>query len=188
MRDSLRLPLSYSDQELNGILSQSDTAVGKPGLRLGRILNNIITNSLKQNRPVYFASTVGAGVTADWREHLVREGMSTRVVRTKTGDSIDVQRTLENAGTWRMATAGRKVEWPACMSPILRQTSWLNLYYISAYLDLARRFQSQGDLSKVDDWCRRSYALIEHLEDPQRAAQIVKAWLSLNPNSERRRN
>jgi tetratricopeptide (TPR) repeat protein len=183
IRDSLRLPLSFSDQELQEILSQPDFAGGKPGVRFARIRDNIIANAHKQNRPVYFASTVDAGLMGDWKGHLVREGIFSHVVPARTDDSIDVPKVLENVESWRVATAGRKVDWPACMAPNLRQISWLNLHYISVYLDLARHFQSQGDTAQVDEWCRRSYGLIEHLEDPQRAGHVVRAWLDLNPSS-----
>jgi len=188
MRDSLRLPNSFSDQELTEIMSQPDTAGGKSGVRFARIRDNVITNAQKQNRPVCFAATVSPEIIGDWKERLVKEGIFARVVPARTGDSIDVPRVLENVGHWRMATAGRKVDWPACMAPTVRQISWHNLYYISVYLDLARYFQKQGDLSKVDEWCRRAYGLIEHLDEPQRAGQLVRMWLTMNPNSAEARN
>jgi hypothetical protein len=183
MRDSLRLPLSLSNQELGEMLVQHDAARGTPEMRLAPILDNIITNALKQNRPVCFAATVSPGIMGDWKDHLVKEGMFMRVVPASTGDSIDVPRVLENVGAWRMATAGQKVEWPDCMSPLLRQTSGLNLFYIPVYLDLAQYFQRRGDPAKVDDWCRGAYGLIERWDDPLRVGQLVRMWLAMNPNS-----
>ena len=183
MRDLLRLPLSLSNAELDEIWSRPDSVAEKPESRYARTLDNVIMNAQEQNRPVYFASTVDRGLMGEWKEHLVKEGMSMRVVPAKTGDSVDIQRVLENVRSWRMGTAGQKVNWTACMAPTVRQTSWHSLHYIMVYLDLARYFQQQGEPAKVDEWCRRAYGLIEHLDDPPRAGQLVKAWLDMNPNS-----
>ena len=183
LRDSHRLPLSLSNHQLDELWSQPDSVAGKPDARYARMLEDVVTNALEQNRPVYFAATVDRGLMADWQEHLVREGIYSRVVPGTTADSVDVARLLANAGSWSLATAGREADWPACMSPTVRETWGLNIPYAAAFLDLARHYQGQGDLAQVDDCCRRAFGLIEHLKDPLWAGRLVKAWLDLHPDS-----
>ena len=171
MRDTLKLPLTLTDQELAGKPKWSD------------VLDNIITNAQKQNRPVYFAATFDPDMMGKWKDYTISEGLASRVDTVKHPDSTDVARVLENEASWRLTTAGQKVDWPACMSPMVRHIDQLNINYMAVYMDLAQYFQKQGDTVKVEEMCRRTYGLIEHLDDPMRTAQIVKMWLSLNPNS-----
>jgi hypothetical protein len=183
MRDSLSLPISFSDSELDQILSQPDSAAGHTPVRFARIRDNVIANALKQNRPVYFAATVNAPSMGDWQYHLIGEGLVWRVVSAKTDDTTDAPRMLANVKSWRMAAAEQEVDWPANMSPMLRNITELKTNYMVVYMALAKYYYAQSDTAGVDQMCRSAYGLTGHLSNPVLAGRIVKIWLNLNPNS-----
>jgi tetratricopeptide (TPR) repeat protein len=171
-RDSLKLPLTLSDADL----------AGKPAWK--QVRDDIIGTALKQNRPVYFATTFAPDAMGDWKDHVVGEGMTLRIVPFKT-DSTDFVRTIENVKAWRLANTNQKAVWLANMSPMTRHINELKVNYIKVYLDLANHYQVLGNAAKVEEMCQQAYDLVVPLDNPQWTTAVIANWTSLNPNSPR---
>lgn len=184
MRDSLRLPVSFSDPELNELRAVRDSATGRAARPCDRLVSDVIANARKQNRPVYFATITSPEAMGDWKDYSVKEGLVRRVVATRAADSSDVPRMIENTERrYRLTAAGQRIEWKANMSPLTRNIPWLVLNYAAIYMDMANYFKGQGDMARVDETCRRAYELVKHTDGAQWTSRVVSIWLNLNPSS-----
>ena len=184
MRDSLRLPVSFSDPELNGLRSVRDSAAGRTTYPCDRLVSDIVANARKQNRPVYFATITSAEAMGDWKDYTVKEGLVRRVIAVKAADSSDVPRMIENTeGRYRLTAAGQPTDWRANMSPLTRGIPWLVLNYAAIYMDIANYYRGRSDMAKVDEACRQAYELVEQTNDAQWTSKAASLWLNLNPSS-----
>jgi tetratricopeptide (TPR) repeat protein len=182
MRDSLKVPISYSDSALNTIESRYDTIQHKVILMRDFVIANIIENARKQNLPVYFSTTVARENMADFQDNLVLDGVVYRVVGVKTKDSTDIDKVIKNVTEkYRLDNIGQKEVWPSNLSPITRNVSGLGINYLVCYNLMAEHYKKQEQSIKALDCYRRMFQITEAIGNKDIMKTVIDKWLEFNP-------
>jgi hypothetical protein len=180
LRDSLGLPVSFTNAELDALVPKAET-VGKtispPAPPAQQIVENVIANAAKAHRPVYLAVTLGPEAIP-YAKKLVLEGLVNRVAEGERPAPIDYDRIAENmTKKYRLGWPKASQPWPANMSPLARIIEPLAQNYGFLYALMAANYGTQKDQAKTDGaianavtWMRRSGAITS-------ATDYVDAWL-----------
>jgi tetratricopeptide (TPR) repeat protein len=182
-RDSMNVPISWDEAKFAAFQPRYDSALRRPLLQSDLLVADIIANAPARNRPVYFATTVVPAVWQQYRSRLVLEGLVWRVAGSgEPGDSLDLDRTVKNLGQFQLDALGKPQPWPANLSPLTRNVSWLNINYMALYGQLAERFERRGDKEQALDYCRRMYRLADATGNKDWKKMAVQYWLRIRPD------
>jgi len=181
MRDSLSLPVSFSDEEI-AALAPKPGPDGKSVLPSQQVVENIIANAPKSGRPVYFAVTVGKDMTGPYADRLVLEGLVNRVAEGKRSAAVDLDRLTQNlTKNYHLDWPAELPPWPQNMSPLTRMVAPLALNYAAAFVQMAslddslgRKDEAAAAWSEAVDWIVRGGSAAV-------ARDYVNAWLARDP-------
>ena len=183
MRDSLGLPISFTDDELLALAPKEGPAGTDMELPSQQVAENVIANAAEAKRPVYFAVTVSKKMTEPYVDRLVLEGLVNRVVENKPAATVDIERINENlTKNYRLEWPKTLPPWPANMSPITRKVAPLAVNYANIYVQLASAYDSLG--RKDEAAAAWSEAVTWMLRDERKdaAAGVVEEWLRRSPD------
>jgi tetratricopeptide (TPR) repeat protein len=161
-RDSLKVPISFTNQEIDSIRPMQDKATGKLILPAYVLMGNIIANARKQGIPVYFAVTLAPDNQGMFKDNLILEGLVWRVANAVTKDSVDINKVIDNlTNKFRLNNATLRQDWPANLSPLTRDISWLVINYAACYNIMSQHYLSQGKKTEAVDCLKKSIPLFE---------------------------
>lgn len=181
-RDSLKLPISYTDSALKTIESRYDTIQHKVILMRDSVIANIVENAHKQNLPVYFSTTVSRDNFAGFGDNLVLEGLVNRIIEEKTKDSSDIDKMIKNVTeTYQFDHLGQKEVWASNLSPITRNVSGLGVNYLACYNLMAEFYKKQLENVKALDCYRQMAQIAEAMDDKNVIKTVIDKWLKFNP-------
>jgi tetratricopeptide (TPR) repeat protein len=152
------VPISYSDAEIDSITASQHKRGTKYVTASTILTENIITNSLRANRPVYFMSTVAQENRAGCDDSLISEGLVYRVANHKVRkDSMNLPRAVDNMlNKCRLANVNAETNWPANWSPVTRDLSGMRGNYAIAFLEIARQCERVHDTADGLRACERA--------------------------------
>ncbi len=180
LRDSLKVPISYSDSE--------SIKLDYPEPLFTQVLTNIIENAHKMGHPVYFAALDSARM-GEYQNNLVKEGLVWRVVDVKTMDSIDIDKVIKNmVEKYRLDNIGRKEVWSANFSPIIREYLSLGINYLASYNMMAEHYKKIKENDKAIDCYRRMIKIAELIDGKDFIKMFLDKWLELKPDDEEAKN
>jgi tetratricopeptide (TPR) repeat protein len=182
MRDSLKVPISYTDSALKTIESRYDTIQHKVILMRDFIIANIIENGRKQNLPVYFSTTCARENMAGFQDNLVTDGIVYRVIGEKAKDSTDIDKVIKKVTeTYQFDYLGQKEVWASNLSPITRNVSGLGVNYLACYNLMAEYYKKQLENVKALDCYRRMAQIAEAMDNKNIIKNVIDEWLKFNP-------
>jgi hypothetical protein len=186
MRDSLGLPISLTDEEIDALAPKAETAGASisPLLSPGQqIIRNVMNNAAKTHRPVYLAVTLGP-TAIPFLDRLVLEGLVSRVAEGERAAPVDYDRIAENmTKKYRLGWPKTLPPWPANMSPLNRKITALAQNYGFLYAQLAYHYDSQGDKAKTDNAISEAVAWMLRADMAPTAFNYVDSWLSRDSGS-----
>jgi tetratricopeptide (TPR) repeat protein len=181
-RDSLNVPISYTDSALKTIESRYDTVQHKVILMRDALIANIVQNGRKQNLPVYFSTTVARENLAGLENNLVLEGIVYRVIEATAKDSSDIDKIIKNVNeTYKFDHLGQKEVWTSNLSPITRNVTGLGMNYLACYNLLAEYYKKQLENVKALDCYRRMAQIAEAMDNKNVIKTVIDKWLEFNP-------
>jgi hypothetical protein len=181
-RDSLKLPISYTDSALKTIESRYDTIQHKVILMRDLVIANIVENASKQNLPVYFSTTISRDNFAGFDDKLVLEGLVNRIIEEKTKDSSDINKVIKNVTeTYKFDHVGQKEVWASNLSPITRNVAGLGMNYLACYNLMAEFYKKQLENVKALDCYRRMAQIAEAMDNKNVIKTVIDKWLEFNP-------
>ncbi|OYD16343.1 hypothetical protein CH330_03180 [candidate division WOR-3 bacterium JGI_Cruoil_03_51_56] len=181
-RDSLKVPISYSDSELKAMKPEFDSTRGKLVLPSDHLVANIIQNARKKKQPVYFATTVAQNRLSSYKDNLILAGLAWEVTNTKTRDSVNIDKVIQNmTEKYRLDTTGLKQTWPANISPLTRNVSGLAVNYLGLYDLMANYYKGQNKKDKAIDCYRKMVQITVPLGRNDLTETILDRWLKLKP-------
>jgi tetratricopeptide (TPR) repeat protein len=161
-RDSLKVPISFTNKEIESIRPAKDKTTGKIILPAHVLIANIIANARKQGIPVYFAVTLAPDNQGIFKDNLILEGLVWRVTNAVTKDSIDIDKVIDNmTNKFRLSNATLKEEWSANLSPLTRNISGLVINYAACYNAMTQYYLNQGKKSEAVDYLKKSLPFFE---------------------------
>lgn len=182
MRDSLKVPISYTDSTLKTIESRYDTIQHKVILMRDFVIANIIENGRQQNIPVYFSTTVARENMAGFKDNLVLEGIVYRIIGVKAKDSSDIDRVINNVTEkYRFDHIGQKEVWISNLSPITRNVAGLGVNYLAFYNLMAEFYKKQLENVKALNCYRRMAQIAEATDNKNIIKSVIDKWLEFNP-------
>jgi hypothetical protein len=184
MRDSLGIPLSFTDAEITALAPRTGPDGKAVVIPAEQVIENIIASAAKAHRPVYFAVTVSQNMTAPYADRLVLEGLVNRVAEGRRPAAADLDRITENlTKKYRLDWPDKLPAWPQNMSPLTREYAPMAMSYTPLYAQLASGYESKGSKAEADDantlavtWMKRGGRI-----DAARA--YVDAWLARAPEN-----
>jgi tetratricopeptide (TPR) repeat protein len=181
-RDSLKVPISLTDEELAGLAAQE----GKNGRVVtpsDRLVADIIEHAPAAGRPVYFAATVYQDRLDPYQNRLVLEGFVYRVADSSVSTPVDFDRLISNVEQkYRMDVPGAVEPWLENLSPITRHLTPLAYNHVHINSLLADHFATTGDRERARRSLHEMYHSSEHagLVDGMKAA--LEKWLKMYPD------
>jgi len=181
MRDSLGLPVSFTDEEIDALAPKAET-VGtsiSPQLSPGQqVIRNVMNNAAKTHRPVYLAVTLGP-VAIPFGDRLVLEGLVSRVAEGERAAPVDYNRIAENVTKkYRLGWPKALPPWPANMSPLNRNIKALAQNYGFLYAQMAYYYDTQRDEAKTDDAISKAVTWMLRADMAPTAFSYIETWLS----------
>ena len=178
MRDSLGLPVSLSDSEIDALAPKAETAgqsMSPPASPGQQVVENVIANA---HRPVYLAVTVGPAAIP-FANRLVLEGLVNRVAEGERASPMDYDRIAENmTKKYRLGWPKTPPPWPANMSPLARMIEPLAQNYGFLYVELAVYYDMQGSKAKTDDAVSNAVTWMLRFGSTAPGTEYVDAWLA----------
>ncbi len=185
MRDSMKVPISFNDSVLGTISVKYDSATGKVSLPHEVIIANIVENAYKQNRPVYFSTTVSRDNIGKFEDNLILEGLVNRIIDIKTKDSIDIDKVIQNmTEKYRLDNIGQKEVWVTNLSPITRNVAGLGINYLACYNVMAEHFEKRKEEDKAVDCYRKMIQMADTINRQDLIKRLLDNWLKLKPDDE----
>lgn len=183
MRDSLGLPVSFTDDELMALAPETDANGKGTLLPSQQVVENVLANAAEAKRPVYFAVTVSTTMSAPYVDRLVLEGLVNRVTDGKRTVAVDVDRIAENLKkNYRLDWPKTLPPWPANMSPITRRIAPLAVNYANIYVQLATAYDSLGRKTEAAAAWPEAVTWLLRDERQDEAAAVVEEWLRRSPD------
>lgn len=183
MRDSMKVPISYNDSVLETIQARYDSAAKKIILPQEVLIKNIIENARKQNRPVYFSTTVARENIGTYQDYLVLEGLAWKVINVKTRDSTDIDKVITNMNEkYRLDNIEQKEIWLSNLSPITRNVKGLGINYVACYSVMADYYQKQKENDKAVSCYRNMAKIAPPIGREDMMQMILDKWLELKPD------
>jgi len=145
MRDSLKVPISFTDDEIIKMKPVKDRK-GFWVYPADNLIANIVENARKFKRPVYFTVTVDRNRIPYYTNFFITEGLLMRVAMNKTQDSIDVSKVIQNLNkNYRLKNISKKDVWISNLSPMTRAYQHLSVNYVAIANQLAQYYEKTGD-------------------------------------------
>ena len=186
MKDSLLLPVSFSDQTLQGLLPKPIEGTDSVQLVSQQVVADVIANAPDAGRPVYFAATVSGSMTAPYEDRLVLEGLVERVADGKPSAPIDVERIQENlTKNYRLDWPEPLPPWPQNMSPLTKVVAPLALSYAGLYERLAMHYSELGRDAEADAARAEVVKWVLRADKGNAARVSVDEWLKRLPDEAR---
>lgn len=183
MRDRFRVPISYNDSFLATYQPKKDPVTGKIILAQEILINNIIENAPKFNRPVYFSTTVARDNIGKHQENLVMEGLAWRVVAKKSKDSTDIDKVIKNmTEKYRLDNIEQKEVWSANLSPITRKVLGLGINYGACYRVMGLHFENQKETDKAVNSYKNMAKIVQAIGREDMMPVILEKLLELKPD------
>jgi hypothetical protein len=188
MRDSLGLPVSLTDEEIDSLAPRPETIgtnVTPPLSPAQQVIQNILANAPKAGRPIYSTLTLGSDAAYLFMDRLVVEGVVNRVVEDKPTAKIDFDRLAENlTKKYRLGWPKTFPKWPANMSPLTRVVvAPLAQNYGTLFAQLAWHYDSLGSKAKATEANSNAVAWMVRGNNLGMANAIVDAWLARDSSS-----
>jgi tetratricopeptide (TPR) repeat protein len=180
-RDSLKVPISLTDEELAGLRGQKGDD-GRAVTPSDRLVADIIEHAPAAGRPVYFAATVYQDRLDPYQDRLVLEGFVYRVAGSPASTPVDLDRLARNVEEkYRMDVPGAAEPWVENLSPITRHLT--PLAYNHAHINslLADHFAAAGDDERARRSLHEMYHSSEHAGLVGGMKAAVEKWLTLYP-------
>ena len=181
LRDSLGLPVSFTDQEIDALAPKVETTgatLSPPMPPSHQIIENVIASAPKARRPVYLAVTMGPEAVP-YTDRLVLEGLVNRVVEGERAEPMDYKRIAENVTEkYRLGWPGAIPPWPANMSPMARIIQPLAQNYGFLYILMAYYYGTQKDQAKTDDAVSNAVTWALRSGSTAAATDYADTWLS----------
>ncbi len=183
MRDSLNVPVSLADAELEALEPGVDSARDRYLLVSDQLVENIVANAHKRKQPVYFAISVAPERRVDYDRNLVLEGLAWRVATDETGDSSDMDRIIRNmTEEYHLGNVDQAEPWPENFSPLTRGIAGLGMNYVALYDKMAEHYQQQGEDDKAVGCYRDMLRIAKPVGDDRVLRSIFNRWLRLRPD------
>jgi len=183
MKDSLGLPVSFTDDEILFLAPREGPAGTGMELPSQRVAENVIANAAEAGRPVYFAVTVSKKMTEPYADRLVLEGLVNRVVGDKPVATVDIERINENLKkNYRLDWPEQLPEWPANMSPITRMVAPVAVNYAFIYEQLASYYDELGRKAEEAAVCPEAVKWMIRAGKDDMARAFVDDWLMRLPD------
>jgi hypothetical protein len=188
MRDSLKVPLSLTDEEIAALAPKTGPDGKSIVIPAQQVVENIVASAAKTHRPVYFAVTVSPDMTAPYAGRLVLEGLVNRVAETKPAAAADLDRITENLKRkYRLDWPDTLPAWPQNMSPLTRAFASMAMNYAPLYVQLASRYESRGSKAEADDANSSAVAWMVRGGRADDARAFVDAWVARSPDDAKAR-
>ena len=186
MRDSLGLPLSLTDEEIDALAPKAET-VGQnisPPMPAGQqIVANVIANAAKANRPAYLSVTLGPQAIP-YLDRLVLQGLVNRVVEGERASPLDYERIAENmTKKYRLGWPKTPPPWPANMSPLARMIEPLAQNYSFLYILMAADYGTRDDKAKTDGAIANAVTWALRSGSAAAAIDYADSWLRRDPEN-----
>jgi tetratricopeptide (TPR) repeat protein len=182
MRDSLGLPVSFTDAEIAALAPKPSPDGKNVLLPSQQVIADIIANAAKAQRPVYFAVTVSREMTEPYADRLVLEGLVNRVTEGKSAAPVDFDRVTENlTKNYQLDWPDKLPPWPQNMSPLTRMVAPLALNYANLYVRLALHYDSLGRKQEAAAAWPEAVAWMLRGERKDAATAAVDEWLRRSP-------
>jgi len=187
LRDSLGLPVSLTDEEIDNLEPRADSSdpehVPPPKSPAVQVIENVIANAAKVNRTVYFAVTLGPEALP-FSTQLVLEGLVSRAVVGERASTVDYERLAENlTKKYRLGWPKALPPWPANMSPLTRIIDPLAPNYGFLFIQLASHYNAQEDEAKTDDAVSQAVTWMKRSSNTAWASDYVDTWLRRDPEN-----
>jgi hypothetical protein len=182
MRDSLGLPVSFTDMEIDTlkVIKSPDGQRELPPAH--QVVDNVTANAVQKGRPVYFAVTVRHEFTDRYPGRLVLEGLVNRVAESEVAVPVDVDRITENLRkNYRLGWPKTLPPWPQNMSPLARNVAPLAVNYANLYLQLAAREDSPGGKTEAAAAWPQAVTWLVRAGKEDAARAVVEEWLRRSP-------
>ena len=161
MRDSLKVPISYSDSELVKMKPKKDPK-GFWVYSADNLIANIVENARKLKRPVYFSVTVDRTRIPYYVNFFITEGLIMRMGDVKTQDSINIDKVTENINKkFRLSHMANKEIWFANLSPLTRDFLNLSFNYAALGVQTAAYYEQHGDKRSALHYYQWVYKILE---------------------------
>ncbi|MBM3331858.1 tetratricopeptide repeat protein [candidate division WOR-3 bacterium] len=186
MRDSLGLPLSFTDKEIDSLAPR----LGATGLELPahQVIENLLALKPGAGRPVYFAATVKSEITDRYADRLVLEGLVNRVTESGSAAPVPVDRISENlTQRYRLDWPEPLPPWPQNMSPLTRKVAPLAANYANAYARLASLYDSLGRQADAANAWPEAVAWMKRSGKDDAVRSLVEEWNRCLPDDARAR-
>jgi hypothetical protein len=196
MRDSLGLPVSLTDEEIDSSGPNAEPDSGKPKVEPDgtiasgplslsqRVVENVIANAAKAHRSVFLSVTTGPAAIP-YGNRLVLEGLVSRVVESKPASPMDLGLITENmTKKYRLRWPRTLPTWRANMSPLTRIIEPLAQNYGFLYALVAANYGMQDDQAKTDRAVSDAVTWMLRSGSAAAANDYVETWLrrdSANP-------
>jgi len=188
MRDSLGLPVSFTDKEIDALAPKPETigANVMPPLSPGQqIIQNVLLNAPKAGRPVYASLALGVDPARPFMERLVLEGVVNRVALDTPTTRTDFDRLAENlTKLYRLGWPKTFPAWSANFSPLSRVVvAPLAQNYGSLFVQLAWYYGTQGSRAKATEASSNAIAWMVRGGNIGAARAMVDGWLARDSGS-----
>jgi len=187
LRDSLNLPVSLTDKEIDSLRPRTDSSdlehIPPPKSPAVQVIENVIANAAKANRTVYFAVTLGPEALP-FSTQLVLEGLVSRAVVGERTSTVDFERLAENlTKKYRLGWPKTLPPWSANMSPLTRIIDPLAPNYGFLFIQLAAYYNSQEDEAKTDEAVAQAATWMQRSNNTSWASDYVETWLRRDPEN-----
>lgn len=180
LRDSLRVPISLTNQQIEALKPASEKTTGRVILPAHMLMEDLIANARKQKTPVYFAVTLYKDNQGEFINNLMLEGLVWKVLDVTTKDSTDIDRMIDNiTNKYKLGNATLKETWSANLSPLTRNISGLVVNYAACYSAIAQHYRVQGKKSEAVEYLTKALPYLEfanRTELAQETKQRIKEY------------
>lgn len=183
LRDSLGVPIAMTDEQIGRLRAEKDMATGRLKLPADFLVGEIVRESRKSKRPVYFAITVHDDRRRDYEGQLVLEGMVYRIGDEANGGRADREKIARNlAEVYRLGNLFADEPWPENLSPITRRVEPLGVNYAVLYHEVASHHRERNAAEDASRCYREAVRLLEHAGVKDGARSVCEEWLEYRPD------
>jgi hypothetical protein len=184
LRDSLGLPVSLTDEDLDALAPKIETvgmSMTPPQPPAQQIIANVISNATRAHRPVYLSVTMGPEAVP-YSNKLTLEGLVNRVVEGERTMPVDYDRIAENmTKKYRLGWPKAPLQWRANMSPLSRIVEPLAQNYGFLYALMAANYGTKEDKAKTDEAVTNAVTWMLRSGSTAAANDYIDAWLRRDP-------